>query len=100
MSIHPSPSWSRNAHPAPVVSGKYFSVDFPLVWVQVIPLTAERISSNGYGGAASAREKRDRRGSIRLPPIPPRKNRRENCEDVRVGGGVFCTAIILLDRRR
>ncbi len=35
------------AQPAPVVSGKYFSADFPAVCFQLIPLAEGKISSNG-----------------------------------------------------
>src|SRR5205823_7021549 len=54
MSIHPSLSKSRNAQPAPLVSGRCLSADLPAVWTQVIPLEEAGISSKVECGCDTA----------------------------------------------
>jgi len=45
MSIQPSLSKSKNAQPAPLVSGRCFAADRPAVCAQRIPLFVAGISS-------------------------------------------------------
>jgi hypothetical protein len=59
MSIQPSFSKSKKAQPAPVVSGRNFSSDFPSEWAQWMPLLSPGICSNGQravSGKASPRQ--------------------------------------------
>src|ERR1700746_2039516 len=75
MSIHPPLSESKNAQPAPVVSGKYFSGDFPLECTQRIPLFPAGISSKGYGAASGSRNSPQRGPSNAPAATPDRKSR-------------------------
>src|SRR5271154_3642261 len=81
MSIQPSLSKSRKAQPAPLVSGRCFSADFPAVCTQVMPLIDAGTSSkvgrsadvaaapndvaqNGEAAASVAKLRRSRRRVI------------------------------------
>src|SRR5205823_4950911 len=67
---------SRNAHPGPELSGRYFSGDFPLVCVQVIPLFSGRTSSKG-NWVSSGEAKTGKRGRKNAPASNREKSRRE-----------------------
>src|ERR1035441_5527018 len=54
MSGQPSPSASKNAHPDPNVSGKYFLPARPLLWTKWMPACAVTSVNTGPAGGPSA----------------------------------------------
>src|ERR1700758_3670795 len=80
MSTHPSLSKSRKAQPAPVVSGRYFSGDFPAVWRHVIPLIEDGTSSKGYETSGRANPYRPKAWKRMEPAILRRNRRRDGCQ--------------------
>src|ERR1044071_176490 len=56
MSSQPSPSASRKAHPAPIVSGSHFLPVRPALWVNLMPaaaVTSVKPTGSAGGGAAA-----------------------------------------------